>query len=60
METFTSSLLLVLALSLPATSSYLDNSTLQLLINNQLTDSGNHKHCLTLTIVLPHPTLAIR
>ena len=61
MEMFTSSLLLVLALSWPATSSsYLDNSTLQLLINNQLTDSGNHKYCLTLTIVLPHPTLAIR
>ena len=58
MEIFTS--LLLLTLPYLALSSYLDNSTLQLLINNQLTDSGNHKYCLTLTIVLPHPTLAIR
>ena len=47
MEMFTSSLLLVLALSWPATSSYMDNSTLQLLINNQLTDSGNIQYYLT-------------
>ena len=47
METSTSSLLLLL-LCLPclALSSYLDNSTLQELINNRLTESGNHQYSL--------------
>ena len=48
METSTSSLLLLLLLCLPclALSSYLDNSTLQELINNRLTESGNHQYSL--------------
>ena len=46
METSTFSLLLLLCLPCLALSSYLDNSTLQELINNRLTESGNQQYSL--------------
>ena len=55
MEIFTS--LLLFSLPWLGLSSYLDNSTLQLLINTQLTDSGNIKYYHTLTTL--HSPLAL-